>query len=351
MSKEIRIDRKTSCDEIAYLIYTSGTTSQPKGVGISHTNAVFTTNNIISVLKYVESDVDVLPLSLSHSFGLGCLHTSFCTGSTLILHRNTIDVDKILNSILSNNATTFAAVPTTLTKFLDHPKLSAHIYNLRLIITNSTAIPPSTIKGYHKMLKKGKLATYYGLTEASRSTFMIFVKQDIREESVGLPAPGVQIKIVSEENQESAVGSVWIRGGNVIKSYWKNSEADKNIIDGWLKTGDIGYLDPQGYLFLKGRLDDVINVGGEKVVPEEIERIVKALPGIDEAVAIGVKHKLFGQIVKMFVQKSPGAIIQKSEIISHCIKNLERYKVPTQIEFVYEIPKTEYGKIKRFELE
>ena len=153
---------------------------------------------------------------------------------------------------------------------------------------------------------------------------MIFVKPDIREESVGLPAPGVQIKIVSEENQESAVGSVWIRGGNVIKSYWKNSEADKNIIDGWLKTGDIGYLDPQGYLFLKGRLDDVINVGGEKVVPEEIERIVKALPGIDEAVAIGVKHKLFGQIVKMFVQKSPGAIIQKSEIISHCIKNLDR---------------------------
>lgn len=95
----------------------------------------------------------------------------------------------------------------------------------------------------------------------------------------------------------------------------------------------------------------MINVGGEKVVPEEIEKIVKALPGITEAIAIGVTHKLFGQVVKLFVQKSPGSTIKKSEIISYCIKNLERYKVPTQIEFIDEIPRTEYGKIKRFKLE
>lgn len=95
----------------------------------------------------------------------------------------------------------------------------------------------------------------------------------------------------------------------------------------------------------------MINVGGEKVVPEEIEKIVKALPGITEAIAIEVTHKLFGQVEKLFVQKSPGSTIQKSEIISYCVKNLERYKVPTQIEFIDEIPRTEYGKIKRFKLE
>lgn len=351
MSSEKQNDRKPNNDETAYLIYTSGTTSVPKGVGISHANAIFTVNNIVSVLRYTESDIDVLPLPLSHSFGLGCMHTSFYIGSTLILHKNMMDVNNVLDSILSNNATTFAAVPTTLTKLLDYPKLSECVVNLRLIITNSAAVPTFTINGYHKILKKGNLATYYGLTEASRSTFMIFDKLDGKEESVGLPAPGVQIKIVNEENQESVEGTVWIKGGNVIKSYWKNSDANKNIIDGWLKTGDVGYLDPQGYLFIKGRLDDVINVGGEKVVPEEVERIVKTLPGIDEAVAIGVKHKFFGQVVKLFVQKSPSATIQKSEIISYCIKNLERYKVPTQIEFIDEIPRTEYGKIKRFKLE
>ena len=225
--------------------------------GISNGNVVFTTNNIVSVLKYVESDIDVLPLPLAHSFALGCMHTSFCVGSTLVLHKNAIDLDKILHSINSNTATTFAAVPTTLTKMLTHPFLHEHMSDLRLIITNSTSIPPSTVREYYNLLKKGKLATYYGLTEASRSTFMIFDKLAGRESSVGLPAPGVQIKLMNEKNQESNEGVIWIKGNNVIQSYWNNSEADQNITDSWLKTGDMGYRDSLGYIFLKGRSDDV----------------------------------------------------------------------------------------------
>lgn len=345
-------DRKPICDDLAYLIYTSGTTSNPKGVGISHSNALFTTKNIVNILKYSNSDVDVVPLPLSHSFGLGCLHAMLFVGSTLILHKNTVDLDKILDSIQSHNATTFAAVPTTLTKLLkEHSsKLITSSSTLRLIVTNSTSISKETVTQYFHLLKKGKLATYYGLTEASRSTFMIFDKLNGKEESVGLPAPEVQIKLIDANNERSSEGIICIKGKNVIKEYWNNVDANKNIVDGWLKTGDVGYTDSDGFLYLKGRIDYVINIGGEKVMPEEIESVVKVLPGVDDAMAIGIKHDFLGQAVKLFVQKSNNSTIEKSDIISHCLRNLERYKVPIQIEFVKEFPRNEYGKIKRFNL-
>ena len=202
--------------------------------------------------------------------------------------------------------------------------------------------------GCSKILKKGRLATYYGLTEASRSTFMKF-DLDGKESSVGMPAPGVQIKLVDQEGNESDDGAIWIRGPNVIRSYWKESST-MNPVEGWLKTGDLGHFDDEGYLYLKGRTDDIINVAGEKVNPQDVERIVKLLADIEEAIAVGVKHETFGQVVKLFVKKIAGSHITKSDIIVHCIKNLERYKVPVHIEFVDDFPRTEYGKIKRFML-
>jgi len=343
--------RRIEPEDIAYLIYTSGTTSKPKGAAVSHANAVFTTKNIVNVLGYTETDRDVVPLPLSHSFGLGCMHTSFCVGSTLILHKNTMDPLEMFNSIRIHGATTFSAVPTTLTKLVDeHTKeLDEYFSNLRLVMTNSTSIPQKTVESLRRILKSGKLATYYGLTEASRSTFMIF-NVDGKESSVGMPAPGVQIKLVDQANNEVKDGEIWIKGPNVIKRYWHEAP-DSNPKDGWLRTGDLGYFDGDGYLYLKGRVDDVINVAGEKVNPLDVERVVKLLADIEEVVAVGTKHETFGQVVKLFVKKITNSSITKSDIISHCIKNLERYKVPVHIEFVDDFPKTEYGKIKRFMLE
>lgn len=334
------------------LIYTSGTTAEPKGVPISPSMIEFTTKNIVKVLGYSNSDIDVLPLPLYHSFGLGCFHTSLFVGSTLVLLKNANNLELILESLKRYHATTLAVIPATLTKFLkfDIKILEEHFSNMRLIITNSTSIPKNTIQSFQQILKNGYLATYYGLTEASRSTFMIFDKTNGREESVGRPAPGVQIKIVNENQDFSQVGEVWIKGNNVIKKYWNNNEADKNIVDGWLRTGDIGYLDEDGYLFLKGRSDDIINVGGEKVVPYEIEEIVKQIPGIEDVVAFGVYHEIFGQIIKLNVVISKGSKIDKYTILNYCMKNLERFKIPSKIDFVESIPKTDYGKIKRFML-
>ena len=138
--------RKPKSSDYAYLIYTSGTTSSPKGVPITHSNAVFTTNNIVKKLQYNKNDINLLPLSLSHSFGLGCLHTSLHVGSTLILQKNT-DTSEIINSIEKNNVTTLAAIPLTLSKIVSNPNILLNkLSNLRLIITNSTFFPPETIK-------------------------------------------------------------------------------------------------------------------------------------------------------------------------------------------------------------
>ena len=345
ISSEIRIPLP---NDYAYLIYTSGTTSSPKGVPITHSSCNFSTKNIASTLQYSKSDIDLLPLQMSHSFGLGCLHTSLYVGSTLVLQKNP-NTDAILNLIKKYNVTTLAAIPSTLSNITsntsdDSLKL---LSDLRLIITNSTFFPPETIKKLKSILKTGIVATYYGLTEASRSTFMIF-DDDKKIESVGKPSDNIQIKIHNESADEN-IGEIWIRGPNVIGDYWRK-EYSENKFDDWLKTGDLGKFDDDGFLYILGRVDDLINISGEKVYPQEIERIVKVLSGIDEVIAVPMKHKSFGEVVKLFVKKSLDSKITSSTILIHCIKNLERFKVPAKIEFIEDFPRTDYGKIKRFML-
>ena len=341
--------RKSNESDYAYLIYTSGTTTKPKGVPITHNNSVFTTNNIVNILKYTSQDIDVIPLPLSHSFGLGCLHTSLFVGSTIILHKNFSNNSEIFSSIKDYSATTIAAIPYSLTKLLktETPNVKNIFSNLRLIVTNSTSIPSNTVKEYKKILKSGMIATYYGLTEASRSTFMIF-DDESKFSSVGKTPDQIEIKIDSEDNSES--GEIWIKGPNTINNYWNNPEADQNITNNWLRTGDLGQIDETGNLYLLGRIDDTINIAGEKVLPQEIERVVKVLSDVEEAVAIPMKHEIFGNTIKLIVQRTETSEITANEILSYCIKNLERYKVPTKIEFITDFPKTSYGKIKRFML-
>jgi long-chain acyl-CoA synthetase len=343
--------RESEILDISSLIYTSGTTSSPKGVLIKHENTIFTTKNIVDILKYDNLDIDVIPLSLSHSFGLGCLHTSLFVGSTINLHKNTMNILEILNSIKKNNATTFAAVPATLTLLVNNfpEKFVEKCNGLRLIITNSTKIPKDTINKILKLLPNTKFATYYGLTEASRSTFMIFNENREREDSVGKHAPNVEIRIEKEKG-ELKEGEILVRGKNVIDGYW-NSEFTEKFTNNWLKTGDLGYLDKEGFLYLTGRKDYVINVGGEKVNPEEIEKMVKVLDPIEEAVAIGIEHQIFGKVIKLLVKKYEGSEIDVSSIITHCKQNLERFKIPMKVEFVSNFPKNEHGKIIRFMLQ
>ncbi len=348
ISKSTIQEKIPDINKIAYLIYTSGTTSEPKGVPISHEMIEFTTKNIVKILGYSKNDIDLTPLPLYHSFGLGCLHTSIYVGSTFVLLKNANNLENILNSLKKFNATTLAAVPATLTKLLrfENQYLKEKFSNIRLVITNSTSIPKNTVNDLKAILENRKLATYYGLTEASRSTFMIFNKNAKLDESVGKPAPGVKIKI-EKFDKKLEIGEILIQGKNVIKNYWNNSIADKNLEGGWLQTNDIGYFDNDENLFLVGRNDDIINIGGEKVIPSEIEEMIKQIPEIEDVVAFGIDNEIFGKTIKVNIIKKNNSNLDKTKILSYCLKNLEKFKIPSKIEFVDKIPKNEYGKVKR----
>jgi len=198
------------------------------------------------------------------------------------------------------------------------------------------------------LFPKVNFYTYYGLTEASRSTFLLFNENKNKLESVGKPPTGIEIKILDDVGQiipTNQIGEIFIKGDHVIKTYWKNSKANQSINNGWLKTGDLGYFDSDGFLFLKSRKDDMINVGGEKFTPEEVELIIKEIPEVIDVVVVGIPNEIFGQLPIAFVVTNNKTI--STQIINYCSKKMERYKIPHKIVFLDEIPKTDSGKIKR----
>ena len=337
-------------NEVSSVIFTSGTTGTPKGVKLKHENIIFVTKNIIKIIGVRSDDVEINPLQLSHSFGLGCLHTTIAQGATSIIFRNSINLKEIIDAVTINKATGFVGVPATFQKILLNYKqeFKEAGKNFHYLLTNSAPMPKDDIQEIIKLFPLTNFFTYYGLTEASRSTFLLFNNNITKIESVGKPAPNVEIKIITnngDTSNEHEIGEVLIKGPNVIDEYWAGTAEASKIKDGWLATGDLGFLDSDGYLYLKGRKDDMINVGGEKVSPIEIELMIKQLDKIQDVGVIGVPDKTFGEIPVAFIVTEFN--LETNEILGYCIKTLERYKIPQNFIFVDSIPKNESGKIER----
>ncbi len=343
--------RETQPEDFSTIIYSSGTTSRPKGVTLRHRNVVSATKNMLEVWDISEKDTYLNVLSLAHSFGLGNVHMHIKQGGRTIIERNSINIKKFLQNIIDEKATVFAAAPATFKHIIDiAPELFASCSTLRTMITNSTYIPPSTTTEVLRLRPTTQFYTYYGLTEASRSTINHFNQNQDKLESVGKPAPNVEVKICGEEGSSlpaEAAGEVCIKGNHVIEAYWKNEEATKAIREGWIYTGDQGYLNPEGFLFLVGRKGDIINVGGEKVSPIEIEEVAMSIPEVKEVAAVGIKDRILTQVVHLFVVLEKNSSISSEEITKTLRSKLEGYKIPRKIHFKESIPKTDTGKKKR----
>jgi len=336
-------------NETSSIIFTSGTTSKPKGVKLTHKNVLTATNNIVKMIGLQSDDIEINSLSLSHSFGLGCLHAIFLQGATSIIFKNTINLKEILQNGICQNASGFVGVPTTFYKILDSfDELFSSISSIRYLLTNTAPMKKESILKVLDLFPKANFYTYYGLTEASRSTFLLFNTNKDKINSVGKSPSGIEIKILDDDGKTlptNQIGEITIKGDNVIENYWNNSKADNSINCGWLKTGDIGYFDSDGFLYLKTRKDDMLNVGGEKFTPEEVELVIKEIPEILDAGVIGIPNELFGQVPVAFVVTNNK--ISSSYIIKQCNEKLERYKIPQKIIFLDNIPKTDSGKIQR----
>jgi long-chain acyl-CoA synthetase len=355
--ESMNIKEKFSCrnlsNNICSIIFTSGTSGKSKGVKIKHQNILHTTKNITDFLGINEKDIEVNPLQLSHSFGLGCMHATLSKGATSIIFQNTINLKNILIDMKEKKATGFVGVPIIFRSFLENYKedFFSCNNNLRYMLTNSAPMPKKLALQLLEIFPKTQIYTYYGLTEASRSTFLRYNDDIDKIESVGRHANGVEIKIVDEDGKKLLFlnkGEIMIRGQNVIEQYWNNPKLDTNIVDGWLKTGDTGHFDQEDFLYIDGRSDDMINISGEKASPYEIENVIKQIDTVTDVGVVGVMDDVFGQIPIAFIVKNEK--LSEDDVIHFCRAKLEGYKIPQKIIFIENMPKNESDKILRSKL-
>ncbi len=352
--------REPGLDEECFnsLMYTSGTKGMQKAIRLRHRTVYNATCNIVEYLKPKADTVYYQILPLTHSFGLGNVHVTFMVGGKVVIAGNTINYRKILNEIVEHKANFFAAVPLTISmiveNFLDEFKKADEW--LRILCTNTGPMPIHITKKLLGETKNVQFYTYYGLTEASRSSFMHFNAEPGKLGSVGKPSPNARIKLVDEKGQEieglDAIGQVAISGNHVVEEYWRNGEATKKAFrEGWLFTGDMAYFDKEGFLYIIGRDDDIVNIAGEKVSLQEIDNAIEQLPFVGDCACLEEKDERTEYRIKAFVvlnkEKAQDEEEARKKIVEHCRECLDNFKVPESIVFVEEIPKTDSGKTRR----
>lgn len=341
-------------NSVADLLYTTGTTGFPKGVVLTFANEAAAAININSFINNTENDIELLALPISHSFGLGRLRCVLYMGGTLDLLGSFANIKMFFNEIKNRHITGFSMVPSSWAyiKKISSNKISDFAFQIKYIEIGSASMPLEDKKLLIELLPNTRICMHYGLTEASRSTFLEFHSDKMHLNSIGKPSPNVDIKIFNEQRDEvpdTVEGEICVKGLHVCSNYWGESKQEfvKNFNSKYFKTGDWGYKEKDGYIYLKSRKKEIINIGGKKVSPIEIEEVLNTVPGIKESVCIGIPDPdhVLGEVVKAFVISENE--INFSSIIKELRNKLESYKVPVIIEQIDEIPKTSSGKIQR----
>ena len=338
-------------DAIADLLYTTGTTGRKKGVVLTQANVLAAAYNITQFIRNGADDVEVVPLPLSHSFGLGRLRCMAIAGNTLILEPGVGTGATLVKRILDARATGLALVPAgfEIIRRTTGDNLGRAREHLRYIEIGSAPMRTESRKWLMDLLPQTRICHHYGLTEASRSVFSEYHSDAHKVGTAGRAAPNVEIQICDENGRGLPVGNVGevvVRGGMVMKEYWKQPElTEMTFCQGGLKTGDIGYLDADGYLYLLGRQSDLINVGGRKIAPDEIEDMLRQLDGVKDAVCVGEQDELLGECIKAYLVADRE--IRRVEVVAFLRTRVEEYKIPHLVAHIDAIPRTSSGKVQR----
>jgi long-chain acyl-CoA synthetase len=348
-----------SADALADLLFTTGTTGFPKGVALTQRNVFHAASQINAVIQNGESDVEVVPLPLSHSFGLGRLRCNLLAGGTLVLTQGFRMPGEIFAALKTHAATGLAGVPAGFAVLLRFGArgLGAVAEQLRYVEIGSAAMSPEHKLSLMELLPRTRLFMHYGLTEASRSCFIEFHRDRDRLSSVGRPAPGVTVRIVDENGAPcppATRGSLMIAGPHTASAYWNDAARSAQVfVDGWVKTDDVAEVDAGGFVTLHGRRDDMINVGGYNVSPDEVERILETHACVAEAACVGVPDPrgIAGSVVRAFLVARPEiAVPDDAELQRFTGERLEAYKVPSEYVWRPSLPRTSSGKLQRAEL-
>ena len=341
-------------DDTADILFTTGTTGEPKGVPLTFKNEAAAARNINEYIRNTADDIELLALPISHSFGLGRLRCCLSAGATLILQGSFVNVKRIFRIIEEERVTGFAMVPASW-KFLQRMsgnQLAEYAGQLRYIEMGAAHLPENDKRELASLFPTTRVTMYYGLTEASRSTFMEFHEDELKLSSVGKPSPHTDIEIFDETGNVLAAGAegeICVKGEHVTAGYINADNADTHFGD-YFRTGDWGAKDTEGYIYLKSRKKELVNVGGKKVSPTEVEDVILAIDGVADCACIGVPdpNGILGEVVKAFIVKEKGSTLAFDDIKQLLAQKLEGYKHPVLYQWIDEIPRTQNGKILRY---
>lgn len=343
--------RQPEISDIADLLFTSGTTGKKKGVVLTHGNILAAGRNISAFLQVAPSDLQAVPLPLSHSFGLGCVRSMAWTGHALLIERGLVNPAGMLKRMKARHATGLAIVPSGLdvVRRMTGDAIGELASDLRFVELGSARITEEARAWLMSQLPATRLCHHYGMTEASRAVFTEYHSDRERSGTAGRAADGVTLSIIGPDGSRlppGEVGEIAVSGDVVMSGYWQDPELTAERLRAYgLLTGDEGRLDVDGYLYLNGRRDDIINVGGRKVAPDEVEDVLRQHPDIADAVCVAVDDDVLGQAVRAYVvRRRPGS---DAELAAWLKPRLEDYKLPRQFCDIDSVPRTDSGKIQR----
>jgi long-chain acyl-CoA synthetase len=339
--------------DLAVILYTAGTTGEPKGVMLTHRNLYSNVVNVSSVSDIRPDDVMLHVLPLSHSYGLTVMNTGY-----LFPHKNILmrwfDTEEAFRLIEKYKVTGFSGSPAMFAMMLNSPLADKYdLSSLRRCGSGSAPLPLEILRGFQEKfgcpIREG-----YGLSEASPVVTRHRPDMPQKPGSIGTPIPGVEVRIVDEEGNDLPVGEIGeliVRGPNVSPGYYKMpEETGQTFRNGWLYTGDVARMDKDGYLFIVDRKKDLIIRGGLNIYPWDVEAVIYEHPAVLDVAVVGVPDPIMGEEVKAFVVLKPEHSVTGQELIAYCQESLGKFKCPRYIEFIDQIPRNAVGKVLRQEL-
>jgi long-chain acyl-CoA synthetase len=345
---ETPVDR--AAEDVAILLYTSGTTGTPKGVTLTHGNFLAALDGVLRQNPDIGPGPMLHPLPLTHVYGvlMQFLANRWGISSVLLPH---FEPRTVLEAIERYGVEYMPVVPTMLVYLLHHPDRARFNLSSLRHITSGGAPLAEPLRVEFERVFGCRVLQGYGLSESASVATSYQLDQEYRPGSCGQAVPGVEIRIAGDQDQFLAAGEpgeIWLRGASIAAGYWKDPEATQRTIrDSWLRTGDVGYLDEEGYLFIIDRKKDLIIKGGENVSPREIEEALYLHPAVAEAAVVGVPDPLFGEDIWAAVQLKRGAAISEAELLQHAAQHVTKFKVPSRVVFLETLPLSSNGKISK----
>jgi long-chain acyl-CoA synthetase len=340
--------------DLATILYTSGTTGQPKGVMQTHANLYANVmNSWNTATNRDRREMSLLVLPLAHTFGLSALIAGYLFGARSVLVA-WFNAEHALELIQKYKVAAMAGVPTMFVFMLFHPRRQEFdTSSVKRWLVGAAPMPVEQQREFEATFG-GTMYVGYGLTEACPGVATEREGWPRKPGSTGLPLVGVDVKIVDDEGRTlpaGQIGEICARGENVSPGYYENPEATAETFrDGWLHTGDMGYLDEENYLFISERKKDLIIRGGFNVYPKDVEEVLYRHAAVQEAAVVGIPDKRMGEEVCACIVKRDGVDVTADELIRHCQSHLAKYKTPRYVEFVDSLPKTRIGKIQKKEV-